>query len=152
MNVNDWKIYFFVGALGIAGLLYSANKRFDVQSSVQLADIRTSNDVLFTKQAHSVYLAGLERTDISGNQLSALVHSCDSNKDGIIDDAEVQRLYFLLSQNAPKEDNFVRESFNEPTYWEKRFMRCPVLPDGGKPMSVSEYWRSQQKVHSWYSR
>lgn len=154
MELKDWKVYLIVGALGLAGMLYTCNKRVDVKSSVQLSDVRTSNEVLFTKQAHSIYTAGLERAgSISRNELSALVHVADSNKDNIIDDAEAKELFFLLAQNAPKEDNYVRESFDkQPTYWQKRFMRCPVLPDGGKPMSVSEYWRAQQKVYSWYSR
>lgn len=152
MELKDWKVYLIVGAMGLAGMLYTCNKRVDVQSSVQLSDVR-SKDILFTEQAHSVYRAGLERAGpVSRQQLFALVRNADANKDGVIDESEVQELYFMLVGNAPRDNNLVKESFEKPTLWQKYFERCPVLPDGGKPMSLSEYWRAQQKVYSWYDQ
>ena len=94
---KDWRVYAVAAAITIAGLVYSCNKRLEVQSSWQLSDVKVEKDLEFSvsKSADEKISRGIERMEYAGahfnaRRLYSLFSCADANKDNHIDDLEAE--------------------------------------------------------------
>lgn len=157
MNMNDWRAYVMVGVLGVFGLFYSCNQRVDVQSRVKVNQ-SGRQAVVFTNEAKDLLQDCLVRSDLSKRQIAALLHRVDENDDCVIDEFEAEELCGLLGdgyykESAPQESDYYKQEYTWGDFANKvrrNFQPCPVLPDESKPMSLSDYYRSQQRVYKYY--
>ncbi|MBW2970419.1 hypothetical protein KY319_04830 [Candidatus Woesearchaeota archaeon] len=149
--MNDWRAYVMVGVLGVFGFFYSCNQRVSVQ-----APKSGRQAVVFTDEARDVLQDRLVRSDLSKRQIAALLNRVDLDDDCVIDEFEAEELASLLGGGYYKESSepeFYKQDYTWGDFGNKvrrSFQPCPVLPDPGKPMSLSDYYRSQQRVYSYY--